>query len=284
MINVTRWGPSRVGQDPGVPPDDPAQPPAGRPARAARRPAPWAEVLLLVGFLAAYESVQRFAGGDLGAALARARDLRDAEEALGLAPERALDHLVSGSRWAALAAASWYQALHLTVTPAVLALALWRLPDRYRGVRSAFVAMTALALVGYFALPTAPPRLLAGYPDVVAAAAADGWWAALPAPGTAGAPAGVDQLAAMPSMHVGWAVWCALVLRQLVSARWARCLVALYPVTTALVVLGTGNHWLVDVVAGAGLAGGAWVLLVVRPEREDDGSPHRVGALASTRP
>lgn len=249
----------------------------------ARRPALWAEALLVVAFLAAYESVQRFAGGDLAAALARARDLREAEEALGLAPERALDHLVAASRWASLAAASWYQALHLTVTPAVLVLALWRLPDRYRGARNAFFAMTALALVGYFALPTAPPRLLPGYTDVVAAAAADGWWSALPVPGAAGAPAGVDQLAAMPSMHVGWAVWCALVLRQLVRARWARCLVVLYPVTTALVVLATGNHWLLDVAAGAGLAGGAWALLATRSAGERGGSSQPAGVLAAGR-
>ena len=261
-------------------PSDALEPPA---PRRARRPALWAEALLVVAFLLAYESVQRFAAADLASALARARALREVEEALGLAPERALDHLLAGSRWASLAAASWYQALHLTVTPAVLALALWRLPERYRGVRNAFFAMTALALVGYFALPTAPPRLLAGYTDVVAAAAADGWWAALPAPGAAGAPAGVDQLAAMPSMHVGWALWCALVLRQVVSSRWARCLVALYPVTTALVVLGTGNHWLLDVVAGAGLAGGTWALLAGRPAEQRGGAPQPAGVLAGSR-
>lgn len=261
-------------------PPAPHPPPA---PPAARRPALWAEALLVVGSWVAYESVQRFAGADLASALARARALRGVEEALGLAPERALDHLLAGSRWAALAAAAWYQALHLTVTPAVLALALWRLPDRYRGVRNAFFAMTALALVGYFALPTAPPRLLAGYTDVVAATAADGWWTALPPPGAAGAPAAVDQLAAMPSMHVGWAVWCALVVRQLVRARWARCLAALYPVTTAVVVVATGNHWLLDVAAGAALAGGAWALLATRPARARGAVPQRAGALAGSR-
>lgn len=267
-------------------PHDPSAPvlePSAETSARARRPALWVEALLVVGFLLAYESVQRFAGQDLAAALSRARALRDAEEAWGLAPEQALDHLLAGSRWASLAAAAWYQALHLTVTPAVLALALWRLPDRYRGVRNAFFAMTAAALAGYFLFPTAPPRLLPGYVDVVAAAAGDGWWQALPPPGALGASAGVDQLAAMPSMHVGWAVWCALVLGQVLRARWARCLAALYPVTTAVVVIATGNHWVVDVAVGAALAVGSWALLVARPAAREAGAGERdllVGAGA----
>ncbi|WP_180357655.1 phosphatase PAP2 family protein [Streptomyces sp. NP160] len=212
----------------------------------------------MVAFLVAYESVQRLAGDDVAAAFAHARALLGVEQALGLAPEQVLDRAVAASPVLSLLSAAWYSALHYTVTPAVLALAYWRLPALYRAVRNAFFATTAAALAGYFLLPTAPPRLLAGYVDVVSATAGTGWWSAAPPVGTSG----VDQLAAMPSMHVGWSLWCALVLLLVVRRRWLRTVVLLHPAVTVLVVLGTGNHWLLDVVAGAALTALSWTVLV----------------------
>ncbi|WP_187279707.1 phosphatase PAP2 family protein [Quadrisphaera setariae] len=227
----------------------------------------------MVAFLLAYESVQRLAGDDVAAAFSHARTLLGLEQAVGLAPEQALDTATAASPLLSLLSSAWYSALHYTVTPVVLGLAYWRLPERYRAVRNAFFATTAAALLGYFLLPTAPPRLLPGYADVVSETAGSGWWSAAPPIGTSG----VDQLAAMPSMHVGWALWSALVLSLVVRRRrWLRCAVLLYPVVTAVVVVATGNHWLLDVVAGAGLTALAWAALVVRqPAREAAGADRR---------
>ena len=64
-----------------------------------------------------------------------------------------------------------------------------------------------------------------------------------------------DQLAAMPSMHLAWAVWCSLVLWRLSSPGWwrraARAVGTAYPLVTAFVVMATANHYLVDVLAGS---------------------------------
>ena len=60
-----------------------------------------------------------------------------------------------------------------------------------------------------------------------------------------------NQLAAMPSLHVGWAVWVAWVVAGLSTHRWVRILALAYPVITTLVVVGTANHYLLDAVAGA---------------------------------
>jgi hypothetical protein len=64
-----------------------------------------------------------------------------------------------------------------------------------------------------------------------------------------GAAAIANQFAAMPSLHMAWAVWCAATVFTLASHRWLRVLAVAYPVLTALVVLGTENHSLFDVVA-----------------------------------
>jgi len=64
-----------------------------------------------------------------------------------------------------------------------------------------------------------------------------------------------DQLAAMPSMHLGYAVWCSIVAWRMARTYGARVAAVLfgvgYPLLTALVVMATANHYLVDVVAGA---------------------------------
>jgi membrane-associated phospholipid phosphatase len=93
-----------------------------------------------------------------------------------------------------------------------------------------------------------------------------GWWGS-----AASAPRGIgdatNQYAAMPSLHFGWSLWCAVQLWGLPSRAW-RVPAVVYPVLQVLVVLATGNHFLLDVVGGAavvvlaylavGLASRAW--------------------------
>ena len=63
----------------------------------------------------------------------------------------------------------------------------------------------------------------------------------------------------MPSLHVAWAVWCVVALYPVARHRVLRILAVAYPVMTALVVVATGNHYFLDVAAGALLTGMAWV-------------------------
>lgn len=62
-----------------------------------------------------------------------------------------------------------------------------------------------------------------------------------------------NQFAAMPSLHLAWAAWCAATVFALTRHRWLRILAVCYPVLTAVVVLGTANHYLLDGLAGVGL-------------------------------
>ena len=70
-----------------------------------------------------------------------------------------------------------------------------------------------------------------------------------------------DQYASMPSLHVAWAVWCALALYPVVRPWALRVLVVAYPLMTALVVVATGNHFFLDAVAGAVLACLTWAVV-----------------------
>jgi hypothetical protein len=112
-----------------------------------------------------------------------------------------------------------------------------------------------LALAGFVSFPTAPPRLLPaadGFTDTMAQHASVGWWSA-----SGSVPMGLgsmtNEFAAMPSLHVGWALWCGLLLFRCSRDRTVRTLGLLYPVVITLVVMGTGNHFLLDCAAGAAL-------------------------------
>jgi hypothetical protein len=90
-----------------------------------------------------------------------------------------------------------------------------------------------------------------GISDVMRDYSDYGWWGA-----SASAPRGLgdatNEYAAMPSMHCGWALWCGIQMWQL-GGRWWRTAGVAYPATMAVIVVATGNHFVLDVVAG-GLA------------------------------
>ena len=94
----------------------------------------------------------------------------------------------------------------------------------------------------------------------------------------ASAPRGSEGLsnqdAAMPSLHVGWAVWVALCLMHHTSRRWLRRAVWVYPAVMAFVVMATANHYLLDVVGGVACAvAGTWLARRLDRRRSRDGQP-----------
>ncbi len=127
----------------------------------------------------------------------------------------------------------------------------------YRPARTALFAATFIALLGYMFYPTAPPRLTGGYLDTVSLTAQYGWWpsAAEQAQSTSTV---TNQVAAMPSMHVGWALWVSVVLACLARRRWLKIAAFGYVTMTTAVVVLTGNHWILDAVAGGGLVLACW--------------------------
>jgi hypothetical protein len=234
--------------------------------------------VLAVLFLA-YEVVRLGASDALRPAMGHARTVLDVEGHLGLDVEAWLNQGLVHVRWLEVAASYWYASLHYLVTPVVLVLLYRRAPQRYRQARTALVLATGSALIGYLAFPTAPPRLLPGYTDALRETADVGWWSDA---GSAvrGAASAVNDLAAMPSMHVGWALWCGLALATLARTRGRRALALGYPVITTLVVVATANHWVLDAVVGAALVSLAWCATHVgdRPA----GPPPLLGRTAPT--
>ncbi|SEL57112.1 phosphatase PAP2 family protein [Streptacidiphilus jiangxiensis] len=240
-------------------PADPPQPrtrPGTRWGRAAWGRNGWLRELVLVAAVYfAYDGSRLLVRGGVERARRDALRLLDVEQWLHLDPERWLNADFTAHRWLGIPADFAYASLHYAVTPAVLVW-LWRHHhDVYRRARTWLALSTVLALVGFVLFPAAPPRLLPddfGFTDTMAQHASVGWWG-----DSASVPNGLasmtNEFAAMPSLHVGWALWCGLMLLTYARDTTVRTLGVLYPVIIALVVMGTANHYLFDVLAGAGV-------------------------------
>lgn len=142
----------------------------------------------------------------------------------------------------------YYTIFHMTVTVGVLVWLWWRRADQYARARTMLFGLTFGGLLIFWVFPVAPPRLVT--PEAInalgtpAIAALDG--------GGIGSALSilVNPYAAFPSLHVGWAAWCAWAVWSHLRHTRLRWLSWLYPLATALVVIGTSNHYVIDVVAG----------------------------------
>jgi membrane-associated phospholipid phosphatase len=135
----------------------------------------------------------------------------------------------------------------LGFAPVVVSVLVWLAGARrrlYVELRTLLFVSLGIALVAYVTFPTAPPRLVPGLgvADTVGLAGHD-----------SGSFAGVrfDPYAAMPSLHVGWSVLVGLTVFRATSRVWLRAVALVHPVLMALAVTATGNHYLVDSLAGA---------------------------------
>jgi membrane-associated phospholipid phosphatase len=219
-----------------------------------RRPHLIGELLVVIGLLRVYDMVRAKAEVRRLPALDHGEAILSIERGLRIAVEQAANAWVSSHRLLSLIASDIYQFAHITVTLSVLAWCWWRRPELYRAARNALVAINVIGLTVFLLLPVAPPRLLpsSGFIDAVAQA---GFGA------THSGPIPADQYGALPSLHLAWAVWATVVaIRLLPATRWS-WLCWLYPVLVTTVVVVTGNHYLLDAVAGTAVALAAlWLL------------------------
>ena len=208
------------------------------------RPRWWVEGLVVVWLCWVYDATTNLAPLRVHLALAHARSILSLERTLGLDPELTLDRWVATHHTVGLLLADYYDNAHFIVTLGLLGFLWWRRADRYRPLRNTLVVVNLLAFVVFWRYPVAPPRMLPGFTDVVASTGAFGSWH------TGELASHANQLAAMPSLHIAWAVWCTIVVWQLTARRWLRALAVVYPCVTAVAVLATGNHFLLDIVGG----------------------------------
>jgi hypothetical protein len=213
-----------------------------------RRPRIWFELLLIAVSYGTYSIIRNAAPERVEQAQDNARSVWNLQDDLGLAFERSVNHAAEGVTWLIVTMNYYYATLHFVVTIAVLVWLFRGHPGRYGATRLVLFATTGVALVGYYFYPLAPPRLMEGV-DFIDTATVHHTWGSLSAEGTAMASVS-NQYAAMPSMHIGWSVWCGITIAVLARPLWLKILGVLYPAITLIVIVATANHFWLDAVGG----------------------------------
>lgn len=208
------------------------------------------QVAIWVAVDAFYEIVRGLTEGSDATALANGRAVAGIEQATGTFFEVDLQRALLPHAWVIHVADFLYMNAHLLVGTAFLTWLYLRRNETFYFVRNMFIAGMALAVVIHAILPTAPPRLLTqyGFVDTIQRFAHvdqdSGAISSL-----------VNKYAAIPSMHVGFALIIGVTAAALARRRWLKVVFACYPLLMLFVVLVTGNHFWFDGLAGAVVAG-----------------------------
>lgn len=225
------------------------------------------EAGLVIAVYGAYWVVRNLFGSAAVApavAAANADRVIDLERALGLYVEPQvqswfLDWTVFIQFWNL-----FYGFFHFAVTFGVLIWLYFADPANYRFWRRAGLVATASAVVGYAAFPLMPPRLLGDCgphggcrpdsPYVDTVVELGGLWSFE----SDGLAAVSNQYAAMPSLHIGWALWCALVLAPRMKSPLTRRLAMAFPWLTMFAIVVTANHYWIDGLGGVAVVAVGW--------------------------
>ncbi|MGA0862616.1 MAG: phosphatase PAP2 family protein [Ilumatobacteraceae bacterium] len=266
----------------------------------------WKEVLIISSFYALYTMTRnRFGSIQVSDtdvplhAFNNAMKMIRVERALGLYHEETIQEMFLAHDWFIKLLNTYYGTAHFAVTIGVFIVLYRRRKDVFPLYRNALAAMTGLAIVGFALFPLMPPRLLdAPCPpaDFGGACIAHemrnyngatnfGFVDTLDA---YGGPWDFDdssiakmsnQYAAMPSLHIGWASWCAFGMFPLMRKRWTKIATMLYPASTLFTIVVTGNHYWIDgigglVVLGLGFLVGGWMHTWNRRRLDKKFAPH----------
>jgi membrane-associated phospholipid phosphatase len=217
---------------------------------------------LWIGFYGAYQVARGLADeGGVATAFANGEWIIDFQRRLGSLFEPALQRGVESSAVLIQAMSLTYWLSQFAVVGLALIWVYLKAHDRFYSFRNTLILGNLIGLVGYVLVPTAPPRMFpgAGFTDTLAAHSSVNHSSTLVAVSS-------NPYAAMPSLHALDALIVGVVMAVVVRRRWAKALWLAWPPWVWLAVMGTGNHFWLDVAAGILVAGVA-AALVYRPWR-----------------
>ena len=174
----------------------------------------------------------------------------EVEERLGIHVEPAVQRAVLRYPRLLHGLNAGYAVFNVTLTVGWALLLLRRGDPGYRRLRNACFATHLGAQPVFLLFPTAPPRVSEDFVDTMAEISGfdleHRWLVRL-----------YNPVAAMPSLHVAFAVVTAAALAERTTSTAGKLAAASYPPLVSLVITATGNHYVLDAVAGAALGAGA---------------------------
>jgi hypothetical protein len=254
-------------------------------APSTKRPKPWvwlrealviAIVYIVYGFVRnQFGSARLHPGDEPLHAFNNAVRIIDLEKALGLFHEQTIQRWFLGTGWVTFFNL-FYGTAHFIVTLGVLIWLFVRHSERFGRWRTMLMATTVLALIGFALFPLMPPRLFNAIPSVSRYGGGqlaiehhqpnygfvdtlrdgNGLWSF----DSAKMDRLSNQYAAMPSLHIGWSLWCAIVIAVFARRKWVRYLAFLYPLLTLVAIVATANHYIIDAAGGIAIVGTGFLI------------------------
>ncbi len=209
-----------------------------------------------------YVAVRGVTAEDYSVAVGHAREVLSFQRSLGLPSELLFQRDLLDQTGVVKMANVYYLVAHFPVTLAFLAFAWTFRRHQFGRIRNTLIAVTGIGMMIHLVYPLAPPRMLDsplfGFVDTGALVG--------PNPYDLGVAEAANQLAAMPSLHVGWALLVAIGVIWMFDSRW-RYLIAIHPAITTIVVVLTANHYWIDAFTAAALVTVAWAAQSMRLQR-----------------
>ncbi len=209
-----------------------------------RRDGLW-QILIVVGGFEIYEALRHFIQPNWPAAMANAQRVIDLERWGHFAWEQSMQRVFLEAPDLVKAMNLFYFVGHFILTGIFFTWLYFRSRDGFRSFRNAFIVATAVSLMIHWKFPTAPPRL--AEPTITDTLSALSHIDI----GSQSTSSYSNPVAAVPSLHAGWAVGVAAGIIRYTTLRWLKLLAVLYPAAVILTIVVTGNHFIFDAVAGA---------------------------------
>jgi PAP2 superfamily len=220
----------------------------------------WVEILAILAFYLVYSGIRNASGSHPVHAGNDALHIISLERHLGIFHEQAIQQWAMHFTPLIVVANYLYGSLHFVVTMWVAVWLFRRYSDDYPRYRNTLAITTFLALIGFTCFPLMPPRLLdhyhlySGFVDTLDRYKTIWSFDSGPAARVS------NQFAAMPSVHIAWATWCALAMVPRMKTRGRKILAAGYPVLTLVIIVITANHYVIDAVGGLLILAIGWLV------------------------
>jgi hypothetical protein len=214
------------------------------------------QIAVVLGAFATYELARLAMEPDWAAATANARRIVDLERVLSLSWERPLQQwFVTDLPELVRAMNLFYFVGHFVLTGVFFLWLYHRSRDGFRMYRDGFLVATAISVLIHWRFPTAPPRIAeADIMDTLRLFSGIDI-------GSPTSTALSNPVAAVPSLHAGYAIGVGVGLVRFARNNWVQALGCVYPFVVVLTIIVTGNHFILDAIAGVAVMALAFVVM-----------------------
>jgi hypothetical protein len=222
-----------------------------------------AQLAVVLGAFGAYEAARLAMEPNWTQAIANANRIESVEEVLGFAFEQSLQRAFLALPNLVAALNLFYFIGHFLITAVFFFWLYHRSRQGFRSFRDGFLAATAIAVLIHWLYPTAPPRLVGLEDTLLVLSGID--------IGSPTSSALSNPVAAVPSLHAAYALGVGIGIFRYAHSHLIRIAGVIYPPLVVLTIVVTGNHFVLDAIAGmAVLAVGFGLVRALRSRSGED--------------